>query len=73
MLRQFQIHLYYFCYTIFDWEFCIKEGKDVTWVPNYVIKSPKDIGNYEINEKNSKYVVILISSSLESEKLKPGI
>ncbi|MHA2039548.1 MAG: HsdM family class I SAM-dependent methyltransferase, partial [Promethearchaeota archaeon] len=48
-----------------NWDFCIKEGKDIIWVPNYVIKSPKDIEHYEITEENLKYVVILISSSLD--------
>ncbi len=58
---------------MFDWEFCFKEGKDVIWVPNYIIKSPKDVDCYEVSEKHSKLVVILISHLSREDDLKPGI
>lgn len=56
----------------YSWEYCFQDSNDVLWVPNYVIKSPKHMSTFEIDEKDAKFVVILVKKNLSGE-LKPGI
>lgn len=42
------------------------------WIPNYLIKSPRQIKSYEILEKDVNHVVLVINSG-NGERLKPGV
>jgi hypothetical protein len=58
---------------IFNWKYCFRDEKGNNWVPNYVIKSPKDVHTYEISEDNAKFVAILIPSVSSKNDLGSGI
>ncbi|PWI48371.1 hypothetical protein CEE45_07190 [Candidatus Heimdallarchaeota archaeon B3_Heim] len=42
------------------------------WIPNYLIKSPKELEGFKVTSENLTYVVIIIPKK-SSLKLKPGI
>jgi len=42
------------------------------WIPNYLIKSPKELSTYEITNENVNYIVLIIPKE-EKTKLKTGI
>ncbi len=56
-----------------SWEFSFQNDKGETWVPNYLVKSPRELSTFEIQETNLKYVVILISQDLSMNGLQTGI
>ncbi len=57
----------------FTWEFSLQNDKGETWVPNYLVKSPRELSTYEIHEENLKYIVILISEDTYWNGLQTGI
>ncbi|NHJ00909.1 MAG: hypothetical protein EAX86_02150 [Candidatus Heimdallarchaeota archaeon] len=44
------------------------DSKEVEWIPNYVVKSPKELQKFEINESEINYVVLIICHSISIEK-----
>ncbi len=57
----------------YSWEYSFKDNDGSTWVPNYLVKSPRSLTNYEIHEKDLNFVVILIASPSPINRLKTGI
>ncbi|MHA2243595.1 MAG: HsdM family class I SAM-dependent methyltransferase [Candidatus Hodarchaeales archaeon] len=57
----------------YSWEYSLKDGNEMIWVPNYLVKSPRVLRSYEIKEKDLKYVVILISPQDSFDELQKGI
>ncbi|MFX0123436.1 MAG: class I SAM-dependent DNA methyltransferase [Candidatus Hodarchaeota archaeon] len=55
------------------WQYSITNADGSLWVPNYLVKSPRDLKTYKIHEKDLNYIVILIPSYLSGNELKPGI
>jgi len=52
---------------------CVYRTNDnTTWVPNYLIKSPKELSTYEITDDSINYVVLIIPKK-EKTQLKTGI
>ncbi len=49
-----------------------KTGENTKWVPNYLIKSPKELSTYEITNESVNFIVLLIPQE-EKTKLKAGI
>ncbi|MFX0086116.1 MAG: N-6 DNA methylase [Candidatus Hodarchaeota archaeon] len=58
---------------LINWEYYFRDEKKRIWVPNYVIKSPKDVPIYEIREQNVKFVALLIPSVSSINELSSGI
>ncbi|MFX0015758.1 MAG: class I SAM-dependent DNA methyltransferase [Promethearchaeota archaeon] len=56
-----------------SWDYSFKDADGSIWVPNYLVKSPRKLPTYEIQEKDLIYVVILISHHSSSDGLKTGI
>ncbi|MHA1236617.1 MAG: N-6 DNA methylase [Candidatus Hodarchaeales archaeon] len=46
--------------------------ENTTWIPNYLIKSPKELSKYEITDDNINYIVLILPK-LEKAQLKAGI
>ncbi|MFX0173355.1 MAG: class I SAM-dependent DNA methyltransferase [Candidatus Hodarchaeota archaeon] len=57
----------------FSWEISYYDSNGDYWIPNYLVKSPKELSNYEIQERDIKYIVILIPHESTFEKLHDGI
>jgi len=55
------------------WEYSFKDEENRSWVPNYIVKSPRELQSYEIKENDLKYVVLIISPQSIDEGLKKGI
>ena len=49
-----------------------RTDENTTWIPNYLIKSPKELSIYEITDDNINFVVLLLPK-LEKARLKAGI
>jgi hypothetical protein len=47
-------------------------AENIKWIPNYLIKSPKELSTYEITNENVNYIVLIIPKE-EKTKLKAGI
>ncbi|MFW9855616.1 MAG: N-6 DNA methylase [Candidatus Thorarchaeota archaeon] len=56
----------------FSYEYQHLANNGERWIPNYLIKSPRQIKSYEIQEKDVNHVVLVINSRM-GEKLKPGV
>jgi hypothetical protein len=56
-----------------SWQYYYKDNDGSLWIPNYLVKSPRDIKTYKIQEDDIKYVVILIPNRSPDKKLKSGI
>jgi type I restriction-modification system DNA methylase subunit len=46
--------------------------ENTKWIPNYLVKSPKELSTYEITNENLNYIVLIIPKE-EKTKLKAGI
>jgi type I restriction-modification system DNA methylase subunit len=57
----------------FSWEIHYYDSNGDYWIPNYLVKSPKDLSTYEIQERDIKYIVILLPPESTFEKLQGGI
>jgi type I restriction-modification system DNA methylase subunit len=57
----------------FLWEIYYYDSQGDYWIPNYLVKSPKELSNYEIQERDIKYIVILIPPETTFDKLQSGI
>jgi type I restriction-modification system DNA methylase subunit len=49
-----------------------RKADNTSWVPNYLIKSPKELSSYEIREDDVNYIVLIIPKK-EKTQLKAGI
>ncbi len=49
-----------------------RTAENTTWIPNFIIKSPKELSTYEITEDNINFVVLIIPK-LEKAQLRAGI
>lgn len=56
-----------------SWEFSFEDDNGSIWVPNYLVKSPRVLTEFEIHEKDLKYIVILISPKSSFKMLKTGV
>ncbi|UCG02072.1 MAG: N-6 DNA methylase [Candidatus Heimdallarchaeota archaeon] len=56
-----------------SWQYFFTDVDGSHWIPNYLIKSPRDLRTYKIREQDIKYVVILIPNQASDNALKSGI
>lgn len=56
-----------------SYQYIFTDEKGSNWVPNYLVKTPRDLKRYEIQEEDLKYVVIMIISENSFDELKEGI
>ncbi len=53
--------------------FSLPDNKELDlWTPNHLIKSPKEVSGFSINEEQTNYIVLLIPKKKKSE-LHPGV
>jgi predicted RNA methylase len=71
--KEYWMHRIDFSHGKSRWEYSFKDNNGDVWVPNYLIKSPKDLSNYEIQEKDTRYIVLLIPPQSNENGLKRGI
>ena len=57
----------------YSWQYSFIDRNGISWIPNYLVKSPRLLKNYEIQEKDVEYVVILIPPHSSFNDLKTGI
>ncbi|MFX1517463.1 MAG: class I SAM-dependent DNA methyltransferase [Promethearchaeota archaeon] len=57
----------------FTWRYSYKDNDGSIWIPNYLIKTPRDLKTYKIHEDDLKYIVILIPNQSSGEELKLGV
>lgn len=55
------------------WQYSYTDADGSIWVPNYLVKSPRELKTYKIHEEDLKYVVILIPSQFSENELRPGV
>jgi len=56
-----------------SWQYSYKDNDGSIWIPNYLVKTPRDLKTYKIREDDLKYVVILIPNPTSNKELKPGV
>ena len=56
-----------------SWRYSFKDNDGSIWIPNYLVKTPRDLNTYKICEDDLKYVVILIPNPTSDKALKPGV
>ena len=56
-----------------SWQYFFKDNDGSVWIPNYLVKSPRDLKTYKITEDDLKHVVILIPNHNLDKELKSGI
>ncbi|WP_455143003.1 N-6 DNA methylase [Candidatus Hodarchaeum mangrovi] len=54
----------------YNWEISFTDPEGIKWIPNYLIKSPKNLHFINILEKDTQFVVLLVNNG---SLLKPGI
>ncbi|MFW9904254.1 MAG: N-6 DNA methylase [Candidatus Thorarchaeota archaeon] len=56
-----------------SWQYSYKDNDGSIWIPNYLVKSPRNLRTYKIQEDDLKYVVILVPYLNSDKELKSGV
>ncbi|MFX1504766.1 MAG: N-6 DNA methylase [Promethearchaeota archaeon] len=71
--KEYWMHPIDITHKSFSWQYSYKDNDGSIWVPNYLVKSPRELKTYKIQEDDLKYIVILIPNLNSDKKLKSGI